>query len=149
MIDNLTAAERETVPAKILDRIDFAGAGGCWLWSFPLNANGYGVTPLWHGRTSRLAHRALWEALVGPIPEGMVLDHLCLVRNCLNPDHLDPVTQAENARRVKVKLVTQCRRGHEYTAANTYARPDGYRECQQCRRTRGVERRAGMERSCS
>ena len=70
----------------------------CWLWTGALAPNGYGVG--WNGERTRQAHRLVYELLVGPIPEGKHLDHLCCVRNCVNPDHLEPVTQAENNRRV-------------------------------------------------
>lgn len=68
-------------------------ATGCWVWGLSTNADGYGLTE----RT--LAHRLLYERHVGPIPEGMELDHLCRVRLCVNPAHMEPVTHLENVRR--------------------------------------------------
>ena len=67
--------------------------GFCWEWVGQRDRNGYGRY------NSYLAHRQVWESLVGPIPDGLVLDHLCRVRHCVNPDHLDPVTPEENNRR--------------------------------------------------
>lgn len=70
----------------------------CWLWTGWINHNGYGH----FGVTNRLtvkAHRYAYELTVGPIPAGLVLDHLCQTRACVNPDHLDPVTSQENQRR--------------------------------------------------
>lgn len=70
---------------------------GCWLWTGPLDRQGYGRLKRFNGNT--LAHRAVYTLLVGPITYGLTLDHLCRVRHCVNPDHLEPVTHAENCRR--------------------------------------------------
>lgn len=68
---------------------------GCWLWQGCLNVRGYGQL----GKGSRAAHRVFYERHVGPIPEGLTIDHLCRVRHCVNPAHMEPVTVAENVRR--------------------------------------------------
>lgn len=81
---------------------------GCWLWT-AATSKGYGSFGM-PDRRQRLAHRLSYELLVGPIPEGLVLDHLCRVRNCVNPAHLEPVTAAENTRRGLLR--TRCHRGH-------------------------------------
>lgn len=70
---------------------------GCWEWQGELNRNGYGR--VWIEGRRLMVHRVVWELLRGPIGEGLVLDHLCKVRCCCNPDHLDPVTQRENVHR--------------------------------------------------
>jgi hypothetical protein len=79
---------------------------GCWVWQGARNRTlGYGYS--WDNELKRkvLAHRLLWVRHRGPIPEGMHLDHLCRNTGCVNPDHLEPVTNAENSRRgAKVKL---------------------------------------------
>ena len=71
----------------------------CWLWTSPLDRDGYGHIQI--GRKMCRAHRVAYEWLVGPIPEGLTIDHLCSVRNCVNPSHLEPVTAAENALRAQ------------------------------------------------
>jgi hypothetical protein len=106
----------------------------CWLWTGMANANGYGMcnrAPT-HGRLAA-AHRVAYELLVGPIPDGLELDHLCRVRNCVNPTHLEPVTGAENRRRAGLAK-THCPQGHEYTTENTYLKPTGGRQCRACNR---------------
>jgi len=72
-------------------------ASGCWLWSGARNRAGYGVIGI--NLASKLAHRISYEAFVGPVPEGLELDHLCKTKACVNPAHLEPVTRAENVKR--------------------------------------------------
>lgn len=113
---------------------------GCWLWTGALNEDGYGST---NSRPETQAHRAVWHRLVGPIAPGMELDHLCRVRACVNPDHLEPVTQAVNKRRAAGWTCAPdgtpllCGRGHDMTMAEAiYVRPgDGRNECRRCRNT--------------
>ena len=69
----------------------------CWLWTSAKNIDGYGIFRI-NGKNI-LSHRLSYELYIGKIPEGLQIDHLCRVRDCVNPDHLDPVTQAENIRR--------------------------------------------------
>lgn len=74
---------------------------GCWLWTGQTHM-GYGY--FWDGRTMARAHRWAYKRFVGDVPEGLVLDHKCRVRSCVNPDHLEPVTNQENGRRgIKVQ----------------------------------------------
>lgn len=110
----------------------------CWLWSGVLS-NGYGKVRI--NYVLQYAHRVAYTWLVGPIPEGMTLDHGCRVRNCVNPEHLDPATNADNVLRgeglaAQNKRKTHCVRGHRFTAENTYVRPNGGRNCRACRRER-------------
>lgn len=96
---------RVPMQARFWARVDRRDPDYCWLWVGPLNSNGYAVISE-GGRRGRgiRAHRYAYELLVGPIPEGLHLDHLCRVRHCVNPKHLEPVTKTENARRAQVRL---------------------------------------------
>jgi hypothetical protein len=76
-------------------------------------------------------HRAVYERYVGPIPPGLEIDHLCRVRNCVNPAHLEAVTRGENVRR-QMAVITHCPQGHEYTTANTRVGRDRKRGCRRC-----------------
>lgn len=133
-----TAPIAERFRSKVSQQPD-----GCWLWTGAKTPSGYGT--LGRGRRGEgnaLAHRVSWELAGRQVPEGLELDHLCRVRACCNPDHLEPVTRAENTRRgqlhevlrAKARRITHCPRGHAYTEDNTYRYPNGARACRTCRR---------------
>lgn len=108
----------------------------CIIWIGALNQKGYGSSNL-RGDRSGGVHRMVYEEFVGLVPEGMLIDHLCRVRSCINPDHLEPVTPAENTRRGLTNATkTSCKNEHEFTDENTYIGPDGQRSCRQCARDR-------------
>ena len=109
--------------------------GFCWYWSGAVTAAGYGLVRGTEGK-GVFAHRVSYEFLVGKIPDGLEIDHLCRNTLCVNPDHLEPVTGAENRRRATaIKLLAGCRKGHPWTAENTRFRR-GLRECRECGRLR-------------
>ena len=119
----------------IMKRVEVEG--DCWMWQVGLNTDGYGGA--WRSGKNHLAHRYVYEFLVGSIAEGMTLDHLCRVRNCVNPDHLEAVTNRENIRRGRGHAginarKTSCKRGHAFTKENTRMTPQVYRVCRACHR---------------
>jgi HNH endonuclease len=111
---------------------------GCWLWTASGNGHGYGQFR--HNGTTRAAHRVAYELMIGPIPSGLHIDHLCRVRLCVNPAHLEAVTQRENNCRADAgkywAAKTHCPRGHEYSPGNTAVLRSGSRICKVCRRAR-------------
>jgi hypothetical protein len=121
-----------------------AGPEGCWNWNASHSPTGYARIGAGGRKGKTLyAHRVSYELFVGSIPEGMQLDHLCRNRGCVNPAHLEPVTQRENILRgngLSAKYArrgNRCLRGHLYDEENTYLRPDnGKRQCKACTRIR-------------
>lgn len=115
---------------------------GCWEWT-QRTFRGYSQVRFYvngksHGSSG---HRVLWLLTKGPITDGLVLDHLCRNRACINSDHLEPVTNIENIRRgispiVHQKPKTHCIRGHDYSPDNTIHRSDGAQQCRKCTRLR-------------
>lgn len=109
---------------------------GCWLWTgWQFSGTGYAGFGI--GGRSILGHRFAYQVLIGAIDDGLHLDHLCRVRHCVNPAHLEPVTPRENTMRsagpsaVNARK-THCPRGHEYSPENTYRTPEGGRHCKAC-----------------
>lgn len=125
------------LPTRIVDKIDTEGI--CWEWTAARDSNDYGRVR-WEG-SAALAHKVIWELLVGPVPEGLELDHLCRNPPCVNPDHLEPVTHAENIRRgmwskgraAQQVARTACANGHEYTEETLYVPPASSPRQRQCR----------------
>lgn len=115
---------------------------GCWVWTAKIVRSGYGS--FWNGVSQVGAHRFGYESLVGPVPEGLELDHLCRVRACVNPSHLEPVTHQENViRGVSPAAIgatrTHCPQGHEYSPENTNVRRRR-RECRICINVQAAQR---------
>lgn len=123
---------------KVLSRIDYTET--CWIWQFSLDRHGYGQLML-QGKNRRV-HRLIYELLIGEIPHGLDLDHLCRNRACVNPSHLEPVTRSVNLLRGELwqSKKTHCPKGHSYDFTDTYGR----RRCRKCTRAialRGYYRR--------
>ncbi len=124
-IDNRPAIERFT--GKTIRLND-----GCIEWTAYRNANGYGRFKPGKGMSMKLAHRWAYEFHVGPIPDGLVIDHLCRNRSCVNPDHLEAVTQKVNIRRGHGNgSKSHCPQGHPYSCSNL-RRYRGFRYCLAC-----------------
>ncbi|MFB7736235.1 HNH endonuclease [Streptomyces sp. NPDC056112] len=146
----------------------------CIVWTASYTGSGYGG--FWNGTRLVRAHRFAYELLVGPIPEGLALDHLCRVRRCVAPAHLEPVTPRENVlrgllfsprkgarkgtgkgtRRGPQSAATHCPLGHELTPENTYVgpvtsdRPYGRRRCRTCKNAgKRASRARARERAAS
>ena len=128
----------EGVKARFIEKVRFSPKTSCWLWTGAKNPYGYGCISV--QRKTVLAHRLAYEILVEPIPEGLVIDHLCRVPSCVNPAHLEPVTSAENTRRGDTVQSKHCRRGHERTKENTYVSSTGARACRMCQNTNQSKR---------
>jgi hypothetical protein len=129
----------------LLDRIKRRIAiteAACWEWLGAKTHNGYGQVWGGHDRGTARVHRVVFELTRGPIPEGLVVDHLCRNRACCNPEHLELCTQGDNARKAPDapfwvrKRATHCERGHVFDEANTLTTTTGHRECRTCRALR-------------
>ena len=119
----------------------------CWLWTASKNADGYGQFGRIDGKMVS-AHRFAYELMVGPIPDGLAIDHLCRIRHCVNPEHLEAVTHRENCLRgieaaTDRARKTHCLRGHLFDEDNTYCPPEHPQErtCRKCKRIRQREYR--------
>ena len=133
---------------------------GCMVWDGRMNQHGYAVIAISRNHAAEVGfprtisvHRLAWELANGPIPEGMEIDHLCRNHACINVDHLEVVTHAENVRRGDGPILssfrlqaqrllereaykTHCKHGHALTDDNVYTDPRGFRACRECQRKR-------------
>lgn len=122
----------------------------CWIWQLAIRDNGYGAAHVPGEFRQMTAHRFMYVERFGPISDDLVVDHLCRVRSCVNPDHLEAVTQRENVMRgVGLCAVnarkTHCLRGHEFTELNTRIDPTtGKRRCRACARGERARRRVAL-----
>lgn len=112
---------------------------GCWLWSGSRGDGGYAKLSV--NNKNVFVHRFIYQNLVGPIPEGLELDHVrargCTHRHCINPDHLEPVTSSQNTQRGKSMIRHElCVNGHPFDDDNTYVSPRGFRVCRACLKAR-------------
>ena len=135
------------IPARFWDKVS-VDPSGCWLWTAFKSEKGYGqfgVREQGQRRTVR-AHRYAYESIVGPIPSGLTLDHLCRVRHCVNPAHLEKATVRVNVLRgdgitARQLRAPHCAKGHPYTTENT-SLLHGWRICRVCRKANNQRKRA-------
>ena len=125
---------------RFLEKIDDT-KNSCWIWTSTKSKKGYGYFTL--NRKLIRAHRLSYELFKGDIPKGLQLDHLCRNRGCVNPEHLEPVTQSVNSKRGLTGLInnpqtnkTHCKNGHKFDEENLteYTRKFGHRRCKICNR---------------
>lgn len=144
---------RASLQERFWPKVDKNAEGGCWEWTASVMAAGYGQINLGRrGDGIGYAHRLAYEWLVGPIPPDLVIDHVCRNRRCVNPAHLEVVTERENILRgaggsAINALKTHCVNGHEFTPENTYVYSmTGARSCRECARARDRRRQPRIRR---
>ena len=135
----------EKAKKRFFDKVVVDPETGCHNWTGGQNGKGYGLFSI--GVKKYYAHRVAYELAKGKIPEGLEIDHLCRVRDCVNPDHLEAVTHKENLHRGETVSAanaakTHCPQGHPYSGDNLHVASDGWRRCKTCRAERARLRRA-------
>jgi hypothetical protein len=129
---------KKSVEERFLAKVSPEPNSGCWLWTGALNADRYGLM-YYANRRPKMTHRISYEMYVGPIPDGLEIDHLCRNRLCCNPAHLEVVSHQENIKRSPMigvtsgrlqKAKTHCKQGH--SLENAYRRKNGSRQCRGC-----------------
>jgi hypothetical protein len=123
------------LPERLQSKIRIDWKTGCWLWAASCDSSGYGKIRFEGNMCS--SHRLFYELLIGRIPKNREIDHLCRVRHCVNPEHMEPVTDRENSLRGKRNQFykkSHCIHGHEFTPENTYvwAKRPTQRGCRIC-----------------
>ena len=141
--------------SRFFEKLTFEPNSGCWLWMGATVRGGYGqfTASKEHlaagGKKHVYAHRFIYEWTLGPIPDGLTIDHKCRVRCCVNPDHLEAVPFLENIRRRPIGLKTHCAKGHPLDGDNILHvhRSDGceVRVCRICARNRVAKFRRKSE----
>lgn len=134
---------------KLWGRVELVDNNGwdCWKWTGGLKDNGYSNVYLGN-RRQMSGHRLSYQLMIGDIPDGLDLDHLCRLRSCINPYHLEPVTRRVNTLRSPIGIAaskaaqTECIHGHAFTAENTIRNRNGTRKCRRCHNAIDARRRA-------
>jgi hypothetical protein len=142
MSPSFSTQQKEAIADSFMAKVIWNGdEDECWTWAASLISAGYGH--IWIEGAMHYAHRVAYELFNRPIPDGLVIDHLCRNRRCVNPAHLEPVTVRENTLRGLVPLTsgasnrakTHCPHGHPYSGDNLYIKPsNGARVCRRCKK---------------
>lgn len=138
---NTLSIRKMMTPSQLFwSRVTGGDIGTCWEWQGAITAAGYGA------HMGAGAHRFAYEDIVGPIPDGLQLDHLCNNKACVNPWHLEPVTPLVNTHRMMIHTgtgigATHCPSGHEYTVANIQPKAGNRRGCRACARNYATRKR--------
>lgn len=136
---------KRAVELRFWEKVDKRGPDDCWPWTASYRPHGYGQFAETPTRI-RPAHVVAYELTVGPVPDGLEIDHTCRNRGCCNPAHLEAVTHAENIRRGESPAAinarkTHCKHGHPFTPENVYWLHGKWRRCRTCfRRTEAAYR---------
>lgn len=141
-LSDLTDREIANLRRRLEEKFTPEPMSGCWLWHGATTSRGYGSIAVGyhapHRPIVRAAHRVMWILANGPVPDGLFLDHKhCQNPSCVNPRHLEPVTLWENTLRGRNHVgqnarATHCRKGHEFTEANTRIESGKFRRCRTC-----------------
>lgn len=154
---------RATTEQRFWRHVDFGGPlpdrsdplvttdGQCWLWASRVDRGGYGHFYAGDRRTV-LAHRFAYELMLGPIPDGMQLDHRCRVRHCIRPDHLEPVSMRENMLRgdspaARAVRTGRCKHGHSHWGVSKGGRGRYCIDCSRAAARRVDDRRKEASRA--
>lgn len=137
----------DSLARRFAEKIEPEPNSGCWLWLGAIADDGYGRTGVRiNGRREQLTHRVVYHFMRGPIPSELQLDHLCRMRSCVNPAHLEPVTSWENTHRGQGNPSKRaCPSGHPYTPDNTIVREHTQgprRHCRACQKAKDERRRS-------
>lgn len=136
MTKRVIGPRKKPLMQRFGEKVQVNVMNGCWEWIPKPHHTGYAV--FWFNDKHTLAHRFSYEQFIGRIPDGLHLDHLCRNRKCVNPFHLEPVTNYENtivrgsSPMAKNARKTHCIHGHEFTSENTIQRNGGGRKCRRC-----------------
>ena len=139
----------ERLPPRFWDKVSVRPGSDCWIWTAYINRSGYGRFRHPGFRTKQ-SHRIAYQALVAPMPDNLHTDHLCRVRACCNPAHLEPVTPLVNCHRGEPARRTSCPLGHAYDEDNTILWTDGARrrrKCLACRDIKNAKKNAVISES--
>lgn len=148
--DKSTSEDR--IDQRFWAKVDRRGPGECWPWRAYISPSGYGRFRVHSRRTVWQAHRWAYEPMVGPIPPGLYIDHLCRNRACVNPAHMECVTNGENVLRgvglaAENARKTHCWRGHQLSGRNLTSNRAGARVCVECARLNSRSCRAKVRAS--